>query len=301
VPNVKGKVIIITGASSGIGEATARLLAQKGACLALVARRLDRLQALKNDLDLASERMGQGAASQIVVIQADVTVAHHRDRIIHETLKNFGRIDGLINNAGFGQRGPVELVPVEQIRSNFETNLFSLIALTQGVIPVMRSQQGGRIVNVGSVAGKIARPLSSIYDATKHALEAITDGLRGELSIFGIRVALIEPGYILTEFLDVADHVSKSVLENPGPYSLYFEEFSKTRHRAKSIAGHPYQIAELILSALTDERPRFRYAGPKHARLFLAMKRFFPERLFEYFVMRSVGLLAAKQKSPGTF
>lgn len=301
MPDVKGKVIIITGASSGIGEATARLLAKRGACLALVARRLDRLQALKNDLDLASVRTERGATAQIVVIQADVTVAHHRDLIIHETLQTFGRIDGLINNAGFGHRGPVELVPVEQIRSNFETNLFSLIALTQAVIPVMRSQQGGRIVNVGSVAGKIARPLSSIYDATKHALEAITDGLRGELSIFGIRVALIEPGYILTEFLDVADQVSKSVLENAGPYSAYFEEFSKTRQRAKSIAGHPCQIAELILRALTDERPRFRYAGPKHARLFLAMKRFFPERLFEYFVLRSVGLLAAKHKPPGTF
>lgn len=294
MPDVKGKVIIITGASSGIGEATARLLAPKGACLALVARRLDRLQVLKTDLELASEHKKQGVAAQIVVIQADVTVAQHREHIIRDTLQTFGRIDGLVNNAGFGHRGPVELVPVEAIRSNFETNLFSLIALTQGVIPVMRGQQSGRIVNVGSVAGKIARPLSSIYDATKHALEAITDGLRGELSIFGIQVALIEPGYILTEFLDVANQVSKSVLENAGPYAPFFEEFSKTQQRAKSMAGHPHQIAELILRALTEERPRFRYAGPSHAQLFLAMKRFLPERLFEYFVLRSVGLQTAK-------
>ena len=165
----------------------------------------------------------------------------------------------------------------------------------------MRNQQSGRIVNVGSVAGKIARPLSSIYDATKHALEAITDGLRGELSIFGIQVALIEPGFILTEFLDVADQLSKSVLENAGPYAPYFEEFSKTRQRAKRIAGHPHQIGKLILRAFTDVRPRFRYAGPKHAQLFLAMKRFLPEKLFEYFILRSVGLPLTKYKSPVSF
>jgi short-subunit dehydrogenase len=298
MPDVRRKAIIITGASSGIGEATARLLAPKGACLTLVARRLDRLLALKNNLESATKHTEQGPAGQIVTVQADVTSAHDRERIIHETLQSFGRIDGLVNNAGFGQRGPVELVPMEGIRSNFETNLFSLIALTQRVIPIMRNQQSGRIVNVGSVAGKIARPLSSIYDATKHALEAITDGLRGELSIFGIQVVLIEPGYILTEFLDAADQVSKSVLENAGSYSPYFEEFSKTRQRAKGIAGRPHQIAELILRAFTDERPRFRYSGPKHAHLFLAMKRFLPERLFEYFVLRSVGLHATRYKAP---
>lgn len=294
MPDVKGKVVIITGASSGIGEATARLLANKGAHLALVARRLDRLQTLKADLESASDPTKRGTKGKIVVIQADVTVAQCREHIVHDTLQFFGRIDGLVNNAGFGQQGPVELVPVEAVRNNFETNLFSLIALTQKVIPVMREQHSGRIVNVGSVAGKIARPLSSVYDATKHALEAITDGMRGELSIFGIQVALIEPGFILTEFLDVAEQYSKSVFENAGPYAPYFEEFSKTRQRAKKIAGHPYQIAELILRAFIDERPRFRYAGPKHARLFLAMKRFIPERWFEYVVLRSVGLHEVK-------
>lgn len=108
-------------------------------------------------------------------------------------LKKFGRIDGLVNNAGYATRGPLEIVPVEAIRKNFETNVFALIALTQLVVPVMRAQGSGCIVNIGSVAGRIARPLSSIYDATKHALEAITDGLRGELQPFGIRVALIQP------------------------------------------------------------------------------------------------------------
>ena len=221
---------------------------------------------------------------------ADITLDDDRKRLVRETMAAHGRIDGLVNNAGFGQRGPVELVPVEKVRQNFETNLFSLIALTQLVIPVMREQRAGRIVNVGSVAGKIARPFSSVYDATKHALEAITDGLRGEMSLFGVQVVLIEPGYILTEFLQVANQVSKPVVENAGPYAPFLAEFFRLSERAKAIAGHPNEIAQLIFRALTDERPRFRYAAPRHARVFLAMKRFLPERIFDYFSLRQMGL-----------
>ncbi|MFN8006483.1 MAG: SDR family NAD(P)-dependent oxidoreductase [Terriglobia bacterium] len=296
---IQGKAIIITGASSGIGEATARLLAREGASLALVARRQERLLSLKADLEKTGDPVLQTSAGKSVIIPADITLPQDRERIIATTLQTFGRIDGLVNNAGYGHRGPVELVPVEAIRQNFETNLFSLIALTQAVIPTMRKQGTGRIVHVGSVAGKIARPLSSIYDATKHALEAITDGLRGELSIFGIQVILIEPGFILTEFLEASDRISRPILDRAGPYAPYFSDLSLTRQRARSIAGRPDQIATLILRAFKDEKPRFRYAAPGHAHLFLAMKRFLPERIFDYFIMRSVGLQKAKRSSAG--
>jgi short-subunit dehydrogenase len=176
------------------------------------------------------------------------------------------------------------------MRRNFETNLFSLIALTQLVIPIMRKQGGGRIVNVGSVAGRIARPFSSVYDATKHALEAVTDGLRGELLPFGIRVSLVQPGFILTEFLDVASRISQPVIEQSGPYRPYLQGFAGMSAKARRIAGQPDDIAQLVLSALTDKRPRFRYAGPLHAKFFLMMKRFLPERLFEEVVLRQLGL-----------
>lgn len=284
-------VVIVTGASSGIGEAVSRQLFEDGFRVVLTARRTERLESLKTELDAAAYRVNPaGIASRVLTLTADITAKDDRDRLVVETMRAFGRIDGLVNNAGFGQRGPIELVPVENIRRNFETNLFSLIALTQLVIPIMREQGGGRIVNIGSVAGRIARPFSSVYDATKHALEAVTDGLRGEMLPFGIRVSLVQPGFILTEFLDVASRISQPVIEQAGPYRPYLRGFAGMSAKARRIAGRPEDIAQLVLRALTDERPRFRYAAPLHAKLFLIMKRFLPERLFEEVVLRQLGL-----------
>jgi short-subunit dehydrogenase len=289
--SLRGQLVIVTGASAGIGEATARRLFAEGANLVLAARRQERLHLLKQELESNSLGVRQTSpAPSVLAVTADITQEEDRKRLVRETMAAHGRIDGLVNNAGFWHRGPVELVPVEKIRQNFETNLFSLIALTQLVIPVMRAQRAGRIVNVGSVAGKIARPFTSIYDATKHALEAITDGLRGEMSLFGVQVVLIEPGYILTEFSQVASQVSSTVVENAGPYAPFLAEFSRLSERAKAMAGHPDEIAQLIFRALADEQPRFRYAAPRHAQVFLALKRFLPERLFEYFSLRQMGL-----------
>ena len=197
MPALADQVVIITGASSGIGGAAARRLARGGARLVINGRRAEPLAALARELDPAGTR--------VRAIAGDITDAGLRSRLVGEALGNFGRIDALVNNAGYGTRGPVELVPVELIRRNFETNLFSLIALTQLVAPHMRERRAGRIVNIGSVAGRIARPLSSVYDSTKHALEAITDGLRGELAPFGIQVVLIRPGFILTGFTEAAN------------------------------------------------------------------------------------------------
>lgn len=272
-----GQVVIVTGASAGIGEATVRMLASGGANIALVARRKERLDQLKSEI-------GSGVRS--LAIAADVTSAEDRQRIVHETMSAFGRIDALVNNAGYGQRGPIEIVPIEAIRRNFETNLFSLIALTQLVIPIMREQGSGRIVNVSSVAGRIARPLSSVYDATKHALEAVSDGLRGELAPFGIKVIVIEPGFIITEFLEVANEVSRETLEHPGPYAEPFERLGGAIQRLRKMAGRPEDIAEVIFKALTARSPRARYAAPGHARFALAVKRLLPARFFDYVMNR---------------
>lgn len=273
-----GQVVIVTGASAGIGEATARMLATGGASVVLVARRQERLDQLKKEI----EQTGAPA----LAIAADVTSPEDRERIVQSTMSRFGRIDGLVNNAGYGQRGPIEMVPIEAIRRNFETNLFSLIALTQLVIPIMRNQGGGRIVNVSSVAGRIARPLSSVYDSTKHALEAISDGLRGELAPFGIKVIIIEPGFITTEFLGIANEVSRDVVENPGPYAEAFERLGGAIQRLRKLAGRPEDIADVIFKSLTAGSPRARYAAPGHARFALAAKRLLPARLFDY-VLRS--------------
>lgn len=288
------RVILVTGASAGIGEATARRLAREGARVVLTARRLERLLTVKQEIESAlSGHSEQASGLRSLAVAADVTVEEERERLVRKTLDTFGRIDGLVNNAGYGQRGPIEIVPLEKIRQNFETNFFSLIALTQKIIPVMRKQRCGRIINVGSVAGRIARPLTSIYDATKHAVEAITDGLRGELAPFGIQVVLIEPGYILTEFAKVASAIQPT-LEEAAPYASFLEEYQRRQEKTRNIAGHPNEIAELIFQALTVGRPRFRYAAPRHAHVFLALKRFLPERLFEYFSLKQMGIEAHK-------
>jgi short-subunit dehydrogenase len=255
------------------------MLAGKRANVVLVARRQERLDQLKNELE-------QSGARAALAIAGDVTSTEDRERLVRGTMSTFGRIDALINNAGYGQRGPIEILPIESIRRNFETNLFSLIALTQLVIPIMRDQGGGRIVNVSSVAGRIARPLSSVYDSTKHALEAISDGLRGELAPFGIKVIIIEPGFIVTEFLGVANEVSRQVLEQPGPYAEPIERLGGAVQRLRKLAGRPEDISDVIFKALTARNPRARYAAPGHARFALAAKRLLPARLFDYILSR---------------
>jgi len=270
------QVVIITGASSGIGEAAARRLARGRAKLVISARRADRLQALARELDPSGQR--------VLAVVADVTDDADRRRLINEALGKFGRIDALVNNSGYGTRGPLELVPVELIRRNFETNLFSLVALTQLVVPHLRERGSGRIVNIGSVAGRIARPLSSIYDSTKHALEAITDGLRGELAPFGVEVVLIRPGFILTEFVDTANRVSGPVIENAGPYAPYLGGFRAGYERMQKLAGRPDDIARLVEKALTARRPAPRYAAPVHAKLFLFLKWLLPARVLDWMV-----------------
>jgi len=277
-----GQVIIVTGASAGIGEATARRLASEGAIVVMFARRNDRLEALKQEVEAKGGRT--------LAVTGDVTNEEDRKRLVREALGSFGRIDALVNNAGYGQRGPIELVPIDAIRQNFETNLFSLIALTQLVIPKMREARRGRIVNVSSVAGRIARPLSSVYDATKHALEAISDGMRGELAPFGIEVVVIQPGFIVTEFLDVANENVRDITEHAGPYAPFFEGLTAGFKRARKMSGRPEDIAEVIVKALRSDNPRARYAAPGHARLALTLKRWLPASLFDYILSRQSGI-----------
>lgn len=286
---VKGQTAIITGASAGIGEAIARRLAREGATVVITARRQDRLDTIKQEIEAAGGRA--------IAIAGDVNSVAVRERLVNETMQATGQIDALINNAGYGQRGPIEIVPLDAIRQNFETNLFSVIGLTQLVIPIMRKQNSGRIVNISSVASKVARPLSSVYDATKHALEAISDGLRGELAPFGIQVVVIEPGFIITEFLGVANHISKSVIEKESPYKPFFEGSTEGFKRLRKMAGTPDDIARLVSIALTSDHPRARYAAPRHAKFAIALKRLLPEKIYDRILNKSSGMRMDKAKS----
>jgi NAD(P)-dependent dehydrogenase (short-subunit alcohol dehydrogenase family) len=274
MPSLPGQVVIVTGASSGIGEATARRLVRGGAKVVVAARRQDRLDTLVRELD--------PTGVSILAVAGDVTSDADRRKLVDVTLARFGRVDALVNNAGYGTRGPVEVVPVELIRRNYETNLFSLIALTQLVLPGMRARGSGSIVNIGSVAGKIARPLSSIYDSTKHALEAITDGLRGELKPFGVHVSLIRPGYIATEFIEAANRVSADVIADAGPYAPFYKGYYEGTQRLRRVAGAPDDIARLVEKALVSDNPASRYNGPLHAKLFLFLRWILPDRMLAW-------------------
>ncbi len=276
MPSLANQVVIVTGASAGIGEATARRLVRGGAKVFITARRQDRLDALARELD--------PTGANVLALAGDVTSDADRRKWVEATLAKFGRIDGLVNNAGYGTRGPVEIVPVDLVRKNYETNVFSLIALTQLVIPAMRAQGGGCIVNIGSVAGRIARPLSSIYDSTKHALEAITDGLRGELKPFGIRVALVRPGFIVTEFIDAANTASADVIAHAGPYAPYYKGYHEGTTKLRAFAGQPDDIARLVEKALASDNPAPRYNGPFHAKIFLFLRWLLPRRVLGWMV-----------------
>jgi NAD(P)-dependent dehydrogenase (short-subunit alcohol dehydrogenase family) len=276
MPSLVSQVIIVTGASAGIGEATARRLARGGAKVVISARRPDRLEVLARAID--------PSGANVLAVAGDVTSDADRRKLVAATLEKFGRIDGLVNNAGYGTRGPVEIAPVEVIRKNFETNVFSLIALTQLVLPAMRERGTGCIVNIGSVAGKVARPLSSIYDSTKHALEALTDGLRGELKPFGVRVTLIRPGFILTEFVEAANAASVDVVAQAGPYAPFYKGYQDSTKSMRRIAGQPDDIARLVEIALTADNPAPRYSGPFHAKLILFLKWILPDRALAFVV-----------------
>ncbi len=267
------QTILVTGASSGIGEATVRRLVRAGANVVLFARRRDKLDQICGEIDPAHRRT--------LIVVGDITVPADRERLIADTLARFGRIDGLVNNAGFGQRGPIEKVPIDAIRRNFETNVFSLLALTQRVIPLMRERARGRIVNIGSVAGRIARPFSSTYDATKHALEAFNAGLRGELAPFGIHVSLVRPGFILTEFIEAANAASGDAMQTSGPYAPYLENHYKGTARLRTFAGEPDDIAKLIEHALAAKYPKSYYAAPFHAKVLLFLNWLLPTWLLD--------------------
>ena len=282
MPRLDGQIVIVTGASAGIGEATARRLARDGATVVITARRQDRLDVLQKEI----ERGGGKALG----IAGDVTSDEDRKHLVEQTMRTYGRIDALVNNAGYGMRGPIEIVPVDEIRRNFETNVFSLIALTQLVMPIMRKQGSGRIVNISSVAGKIARALSSVYDATKHALEAISDGMRGEMAPFGVKVIIIEPGFIITEFLQAANEASKDVKGSESAYSPFFGGFEEGTQRLRKMAGKPDDIARAVESALTSDNPRIRYAAPGHAKLLILLNRLLPARVIDAIVARQTGM-----------
>ena len=200
--DLSGQVVAVTGASSGIGEAIARAAARAGAAVSLAARRLDRIQAIAADIVTAG--------GKALAVQTDVGEEDQARVFVQQTHQAFGRLDVLVNNAGVMLLGPIENAPTDEWRRMIHVNVFGVLYCTHAALPVMREQGSGHIVNVSSVAGRVARAGSGVYNLTKWGVGGFSEALRQEAVEIGVRVTLIEPGVVATE---LASHMRPEVLE----------------------------------------------------------------------------------------
>jgi short-subunit dehydrogenase len=208
--DIKGKVVIVTGASSGIGEATARKFGSEGAKVILAARRVDKLQTLAQEIN--SMRTG----AETLVVQADLSQLEDIKSMIMQTLEKFGRIDVLVNNAGFGRLDWLEnLDPIKDIQAQIDVNVMGVIQTTRQVLPVMMKQRRGSIINMCSMAGLVGTPTYTIYAASKHAVHGFSEALRREVKPWGIDVSLVYPGGVVTEFTQHAGIKRKTNASTP--------------------------------------------------------------------------------------
>jgi NAD(P)-dependent dehydrogenase (short-subunit alcohol dehydrogenase family) len=268
MPDVS-KAVLITGCSTGIGRATAERLARSGHTVYATARRPESIDDLKavgcRTLALDVNDEGSMTAAVAAVEEAE------------------GAVGALVNNAGYSQSGALETIPLDDVRRQFETNVFGLLRMCQLALPGMRRQGQGRIVNVSSMGGKLTFPGGGIYHATKYAVEAISDAMRFEVQGFGVYVALIEPGLIKTNFAETA---VGSVSHEEGPYADFNTAVSAATAGAYEgpfgkLGGGPQDVAKAIERAITAKRPRARYPVTASARFFLAQRKVLPDRAWD--------------------
>lgn len=266
------KIAFITGASAGIGYAAAELLLRNGYKVYAGARRVGKMKGLE----------GLGAK----VLALDVTAEASLRSAVDTILKAEGRLDVLVNNAGYGAHGAVEDVPIEEARRQFEVNVFGLARLTQLALPHMRAAGSGTIINISSIAGKISVPAGGWYHASKHAVEAYSDALRLEVAQFGIKVIIIEPGAIKTEWDNTA-LVNLEKYSGTGAYGPLVRRLTgKFRAGYRSGAPGPEVVAEVILKALRARRPSARYQVPFKASLIIFLKRLLPDCVLDWGIRR---------------
>ena len=271
--------VLITGASTGIGRATALRLARSGWTVLAGVRRV-------NDGDALVVAGGE----RLIPIILDVTDAAQIDAAVEEVGEH-GRLDALVNNAGIGFGGPLELVPIDDLRSQLEVNVLGPVALTQAMLPALRRARG-RIVFISSVGGRVAMPFTAPYAASKHAVEAIGDALRVELRSSHVQVALIEPGSVATPIWDKGraqgEHLSVPA-ELTDQYGHVPAVMSKVLEDIERRGIPPERLAEMIEQALTARRMKARYLIGRDAKAMLLAKRLLPDHLFDQVARRALG------------
>lgn len=276
----QSSVAVVTGSSSGIGLETSLLFARNGIRTYATVHKIDRAREL---VDIIEK---EGDTLPLEILQLDVTdensVKTAIDRIVNES----GRIDILVNNAGYGLIGALEDIPMEEVRAHFNTNLFGVIRVIQGVLPIMRRQKKGTIVNISSMGGRIAFPLSSTYSGTKFAVEGLSESLSYEVEQFGIKVILIEPGVVRTNFGKSMKKIDKTTDAN-SPYSKLLEIREATRkERLQTSSISQEEVAKVILQAITSSEPESRYVIGEDAKKLLASKNSMTDGEFKKFVTK---------------
>jgi len=269
------KAVLITGCSTGIGRATAERLASAGFTVYATARKLEAVA----DLEAKGCR----------TLALDVTDDESMKAAVTTVEEAEGAVGVLVNNAGYSQSGAVESIDIDEVRAQFETNVFGLVRMSQLVLPGMRAQGYGRVVNVGSMGGKLTFPGGGIYHATKYAVEAISDAMRFEVSSFGVHVVLIQPGLIKTEFASAAVGALNRGTADDGPYGQFNQEVAATtvggyEGPAAKLGGGPDTVAKAIEKAVTANRPKARYPVTPSARLLMGQRALMPDRAWDAFV-----------------
>jgi short-subunit dehydrogenase len=268
------KAVLITGCSTGIGRAAAEHLAGRGWTVYATARRPESIADLK--------------AKGCRTLALDVTDEQSMSDAVKQVEDAEGAVGVLVNNAGYSQSGAVESVNLDDVRGQFETNVFGLIRMCQLVLPGMRSQGWGKIVNISSMGGKMTFPGGGIYHGTKHAVEAISDALRFEVRGFGVDVVVIEPGLIRTQFGDAAVNSIHSGTSQNGPYAEFNTAVAATTAGAyegplAKLGGGPETVARKIEKAITRRRPRTRYPVTASARIIMGIHAVLPDRAWDAF------------------
>ncbi len=271
------KVALVTGASSGIGQATALRLHEAGFLVYGVARRTERMQELRDN--------------GVKTLAMDVTDEESTELGVKQILAQAGRIDVLVNNAGYGSYGALEDVPLEEARRQFEVNVFGAARLIQLVLPGMRERRKGTIINITSMGGKLYTPFGAWYHGTKYALEAVSDCLRLETKAFGVDVVVIEPGAIRTEWSGIAaDHLDET--SGAGAYADQAKAVAiafRSDTTAKR-SSPPDIIAKTVTKAATARTPKTRYAVGAGAKPLIFMRRWLPDRAYDALIRRVGGM-----------
>jgi NAD(P)-dependent dehydrogenase (short-subunit alcohol dehydrogenase family) len=278
-PKYSNKVAVVTGSSTGIGFETALLLARSGFHTYATMRDLKKS---KNISEIANTDN-----LPLKVLQLDVTDDNSVKGAIGGIIGESNRIDLLVNNAGYGLFSPLEDVTLDQVREQFETNFFGAIRVMHEVMPTMRRQRNGTIVNVSSLVGRVGLPLSSAYVATKFALEGLSESARYELNEFGINIILIEPGVIKTNFLENLKTADPTV-KSESPYADLVDRTTKEFGKMMSSTSSPKIVAEAVLRAISSEDPEFRYVVGDDAESIMKIRKNSSDKEFENWVYENV-------------